>query len=147
MVMVPQSLPKLKRFVTPLGLKNAAQTMVIRLIAAFVLHVARMSAVQAAGAIKTHPGHRAQVCRCLGRNSGTSTVPWRSCRRPCWRAKPNAGAGLCSSWTRPFTASKGRRRKHLRHGQPQTAPPPAAIFTGLLIGLRAAAVNGSGSRA
>jgi hypothetical protein len=67
MVMVPQSLPKLKRFVTPLGLKNAAQTMVIRLIAAFVLHVARMSAVQAAGAIKTDPCHRAQVCRCLGR--------------------------------------------------------------------------------
>jgi hypothetical protein len=67
MVMVPQSLPKLKRFVQPLGLKKAAQTMVIRLLAAFVLHVARMSAVQAAGAIKTDPCHRAQVCRCLGR--------------------------------------------------------------------------------
>ena len=67
MVMVPQSLPKLKRFVAPLGLKKGAQTMVIRLVAAFVMHVARMSAVQAAGAIKTDPCHRAQVCRCLGR--------------------------------------------------------------------------------
>lgn len=67
MVMVPQSLPKLKRFVTPLGLKKGAQTMMIRLVAAFVMHVARMSAVQAAGAIKTDPCHRAQVCRSLGR--------------------------------------------------------------------------------
>jgi hypothetical protein len=65
--MVAQSMPELKRFVAPLGLKQAAQTMMVRLIAAFVLHVARMSAVQAAGAIQTDSCHRAQVCRCLGR--------------------------------------------------------------------------------
>jgi hypothetical protein len=41
--------------------------MLIRLLAAFLLHLTRMSAVQAAGAIKTDPCHRAQVCRCLGR--------------------------------------------------------------------------------
>lgn len=67
MVMMPQAMPELKRFLAPLGLKKHAETMVIRLVAAFVLHVARMSAVQAAGAIQTDPCHRAQVCRCLGR--------------------------------------------------------------------------------
>jgi hypothetical protein len=67
MAMMPQSMPGLKRFLTPLGLKKHRQTMVIRLVAAFVLHVARMSAVQAAGAIQIAPCHRAQVCRCLGR--------------------------------------------------------------------------------
>jgi circadian clock protein KaiC len=64
--MMPQAMPELKRFLTPLGLKKHAETMVIRLVTAFVLHVTRMSAVQAAGAIQTNPCHRAQVCRCLG---------------------------------------------------------------------------------
>jgi hypothetical protein len=67
MVMVPQAMPEFKRFLTPLGLKKHVSTMVIRLVAAFVLHAARMSAVQAAGAIQTAPCHRAQVCRSLGR--------------------------------------------------------------------------------
>jgi hypothetical protein len=74
MVMMPQAMPELKRFLTPLGLKKHTQTMVIRLAAAFVLHVARMSAVQAAGAIRSEPCHRAQVCRCLGRKF------WLKCR-------------------------------------------------------------------
>jgi hypothetical protein len=67
MVMVAQSIPGLKRFLKPLALKDAARTMVIRLIAAFLFHTARMTAVQASGAVKTVPCHRAQVCRSLGR--------------------------------------------------------------------------------
>ena len=66
MVMVPQSLPKLKRFVNALGLENATERRwVIRLITAFVLQAARMSAVQAAGVIESDPYRGGlQVCRC-----------------------------------------------------------------------------------
>jgi hypothetical protein len=67
MAMVAQAVPKIKRFLKPLALRERAQAMVVRLLAAFILHMARMSAVQAAGAIKTDPCHRAQVCRSLGR--------------------------------------------------------------------------------
>jgi hypothetical protein len=89
--MVPQSMPKLKRFLTPLGLKNAALTMVIRLIAAFVLHTARMSAVQAAGAIKTDPCHRAQVCRCLGRKFWGKYRPLDTLRMALLRCETQRG--------------------------------------------------------
>jgi hypothetical protein len=75
MVMVPQAVPELKRFLQPLGLKDRVQTMVVRLVAAFVLHVGRMSAVQAAGTIQTDPCHRAQVCRSLGRRFWTKFNP------------------------------------------------------------------------
>ena len=67
MVMVPQAVPELKRFLQPVGLKDAAQTMLLRVVAAFMLHVGRMTALQAAGTIQTDPCHRAQVCRSLGR--------------------------------------------------------------------------------
>jgi hypothetical protein len=67
MVMVPQSVSELKRFLQPLPLKARARMMVMRMIGAFILHVGRMSAVQAAGTIRTDPCHRAQVCRSLGR--------------------------------------------------------------------------------
>ena len=67
MVMVPHAVPELKRFLQPVGLKDAAQTMLLRVVAAFLLHVGRMTALQAAGTIQTDPCHRAQVCRSLGR--------------------------------------------------------------------------------
>jgi hypothetical protein len=75
MVMVPQAVPELKRFLQTLGLKDRVQAMVVRLMAAFVLHVGRMSAVQAAGTIQTDPCHRAQVCRSLGRRFWTKFNP------------------------------------------------------------------------
>src|SRR5512136_839169 len=80
MVMVPQAVPELKRFLQPLGLKDCAQKMAIRLLAAFVLHVGRMSAVQAAGTIQTDPCHRAQVCRSLGRKFWTKYDPLHALR-------------------------------------------------------------------
>jgi hypothetical protein len=67
MVMVPQIVPELKRFLQPLALKGGARTMLMRMVAAFMLHVGRMTALQAAGTIQTDPCHRAQVCRSLGR--------------------------------------------------------------------------------
>ena len=44
MVMVPQTVPELKRFLQPLGLKAGARTMVTRLLTAFMLHVGRTRA-------------------------------------------------------------------------------------------------------
>jgi len=66
-MIMQEALPGIKRFLKPLGLKECVLGMTIRLIAAFVLHWGRMSAVQAAGAVRSEPRHRAQICRFLGR--------------------------------------------------------------------------------
>ena len=80
MAMVPQAVPKIKPFLKPLHLKERALAMVIRLMVAFMLHAARMSAVQVAGAIKSDPCHRAQVCRCLGRQFWSKYRPLETLR-------------------------------------------------------------------
>lgn len=67
MVMVTEVVPKLKRFLRPLPLSTAAHQMVMRVVVAFVLHAGRMSCLQAAGAVRSEPRHRAQVGRFLGR--------------------------------------------------------------------------------
>lgn len=78
MVMVPQAIPGLKRFLKPVGLRESAQRMVIRLVMAFVLGIGRASAVMAAGAIRTDPCHRAQVCRSLGRKFWSKYSPLKT---------------------------------------------------------------------
>src|SRR3974390_3276953 len=75
MVMVPQAVPEIKRFLQPLDLKDGAPMMLIRVLTAFMLHVGRMTACQAAGTIQTDPCHRAQVCRSLGRKFWTKYDP------------------------------------------------------------------------
>lgn len=67
MVIMPESLPRIKLFLKPVGLNKAATAMLVRWIAAFILHFGAMSASQAAGAIRTDSRHRAQMCRSLGR--------------------------------------------------------------------------------
>jgi hypothetical protein len=67
MVMVADLVPGLKRFLRPLDLGKQRQEMVMRMILAFILHVGRMSCLQAAGIVRCEPRHRAQVVRCLGR--------------------------------------------------------------------------------
>src|SRR5262249_16560933 len=68
-IMVADLIPGLKRFLRPLDVSEAARGMVTRLIVAFLLHAGRMSCLQAAGAIRTEPRHRAQVGRLLKRPS------------------------------------------------------------------------------
>ena len=121
MVMMPQAMPELKRFLTPLGLRKHAEAMVIRLVAAFVLHVARMSAVQAAGAIKTEPCHRAQVCRCLGRKFWGKYRPLQTLQAAVLACETKAAAG-CFFWTRHFTASRDK--------SPKTPTAPATTSGG-----------------
>src|SRR4029077_9607576 len=66
-VIMQEALPGIKRFLKPLGLKERVLGMTIRFVAAFALHCGRMGAVRAAGAIRSEPRHRAQLCRFLDR--------------------------------------------------------------------------------
>lgn len=67
MVMVADFLPGLKRFVRALGLNERRLQMIMRIVAAFILHSGRMSCLQAAGSVRTERRHRAQIGRSLGR--------------------------------------------------------------------------------
>jgi hypothetical protein len=66
-MIMQDALPGIKRFFKPVGLKAPVLGLTIRCVAAFCLHFGRMSAVQAAGAVRSEPRHRAQICRFLGR--------------------------------------------------------------------------------
>ena len=66
-MIMQDALPDIKRFLKPLGLSERSLGLTIRCVAAFILHWGRMSAVQAAGAVRSEPRHRAQICRFLGR--------------------------------------------------------------------------------
>jgi len=66
-MIMQEALPGIKRFLKSAGLKDRMQSLTIRCVAAFCLHWGRMSAVQAAGAVRSEPRHRAQICRFLGR--------------------------------------------------------------------------------
>ncbi len=67
MVMIADSIPKLNRFLRPLGLKDATRQMVMRVMITFMMHFGRMSCLQAAGTLQSQPRHRAQVSRFLAR--------------------------------------------------------------------------------
>jgi Transposase DDE domain len=67
MCMFADSLPGLKRFLTPLGLRRTTQEMIVRMVVAFVSHLGRMSCLQAAGSVRSDSVHRAQITRFLGR--------------------------------------------------------------------------------
>jgi Transposase DDE domain len=67
MVIVADSLPGLKRWLAPLGLKESAKLLVIRMVVAFLLHAGRMSCLQAGGAVRCEARHRAQISRFLAR--------------------------------------------------------------------------------
>jgi Transposase DDE domain len=67
MVMVADSVPGLKRLLAPLGLKDSAKLLVIRVVVAFLLHAGRMSCLRAGGAVRCEARHRAQISRFLAR--------------------------------------------------------------------------------
>jgi hypothetical protein len=66
-VIVAESIPGLKRWIAPLGLKDSTKLLVIRVVAAFLLHAGRMSCLRAAGAVRCESRHRAQISRFLAR--------------------------------------------------------------------------------
>jgi hypothetical protein len=64
-MMMQDALPGIKPFLAAAQLRDHVAGFLVRLLAAFVLHVGRMSATQAAGAIRTQARHRAAVIRFL----------------------------------------------------------------------------------
>ena len=67
MVIVADSVPGLKRWLAPLGLKDTAKLLVIRMVVASLLHAGRMSCLRAGGAVRCEARHRAQIGRFLAR--------------------------------------------------------------------------------
>jgi len=66
-MMMQDALPGIKRFLKPLNLGASATSYVVSFLAGFVTHLGRMSASQAAQAIRTDARHRANVVRFLAR--------------------------------------------------------------------------------
>jgi Transposase DDE domain len=66
-VMLADSIPGLKRWLAPAGLKDSTRLLVIRVIVAFLLHTGRMSCLRAGGAVRCEARHRAQISRFLAR--------------------------------------------------------------------------------
>jgi hypothetical protein len=64
-MIMDDALPGIKSFFKATSLKPAAVGMLIRLVAAFTCHLGRMSAAQAAGAIRSQARHRAALVRFL----------------------------------------------------------------------------------
>ena len=67
MVMVADSVPGLKRWISIPGLNESAKLLVIRMVVAFLLHAGRMSCLRAAGTVRSEARHRAQISRFLAR--------------------------------------------------------------------------------
>jgi hypothetical protein len=66
-VIFADALPQIKTFLRPAGLTAATTGLLVRLVAAFVCHRGRLSASQAASAIRSQARHRAQRTRFLAR--------------------------------------------------------------------------------
>ncbi len=67
MVIVPESAPSLKRFLSETGLRPLARLMLLRMVLAFIMHRGRMSCSAAAGSIAAEPIHRGELTRFLAR--------------------------------------------------------------------------------
>jgi hypothetical protein len=66
-LIMQDAVPLIKTFLKPVGLSGPAHALLIRCLVAFLMHLGKMSASQAAGSIRTDGRHRAQICRFLGR--------------------------------------------------------------------------------
>lgn len=64
-MMMMDALPGIKRFLQPANLPPTSLDLVIRMVSAFILHVGRMSASQAAEVIRSQARHRANLTRFL----------------------------------------------------------------------------------
>ena len=64
-MIMTDALPGIKRFFKTAALSPLALAMLIRFVAAFIRHDGRMSASQAAGAVRSQARHRAALVRFL----------------------------------------------------------------------------------
>ena len=147
MVMVVDSLPGLKRFLTSLGLSDIARMMVSRMIVAFVMRSGRMSGVQAAGSVRSQSRHRAQVGRFLGRKRWNGRQVNEPLQQALLSMQTTVGihvfildATLCSQQGQKTENlystgnKKPRKKKRRRYGQQKHSRRNVHSFTmGLLI--------------
>jgi hypothetical protein len=66
-VIFADTLPKIKTFLRPAALTASSAALLVRLLVAFMHHPGRMSASQAAKAVRSQARHRAQLARFLAR--------------------------------------------------------------------------------
>jgi hypothetical protein len=67
MLIMQNALPGINKFLQPVAMNSKARELVVSCIIAFLMHLGKMSATQAAGAVRSQGRHRAQICRFLGR--------------------------------------------------------------------------------
>ncbi len=67
MIIVTESVPKLKAFIQQTGLGEVARKMMLRMVLAFIVHRGRMSCSSAVGSIASEPIHRGELTRFLAR--------------------------------------------------------------------------------
>lgn len=146
-MIMQEALPGIKRFLAPAGLKPSACSLTIRFVAAFCLHCGRMSAVQAAGAVRSEPRHRAQAGRFLERKYLRTMRPLSALQAQVLALEAKKGRflyltdqTLCSQQGNKTqnTYSTGNRkrrpRKGRRHGKYKHARKRCHCFVmGLLI--------------
>jgi len=94
-MIITQSLPGIKRFLRPLSRKTKPLVMLVRLLAAFVSHMGRMSASQAGEAIRTQACHRGNVGRFLEHSKWLKAGLLRRLARPLVQAELRRGG----EWT------------------------------------------------
>jgi len=78
-MIMQDALPGIKRFLAPLKASTRLTGFLIRMMTAFICHVGRMSASQAAGAVSSQARHRAAVIRFLAKLGVTGD--WEALRR------------------------------------------------------------------
>ena len=64
-MMMQDALPWIKSYFRSSSLTESSRTFVVRMMTAFMMHVGRMSASEAAGTVRSDTRHRAQVTRFL----------------------------------------------------------------------------------
>ena len=120
MVMVADSMPGLKRWLAPLGLKESVKLLVIRMVVSFVLHAGRMSCLRRRGGPL-----RAAASRPDQPLPGAATVA--EARHQLDPAAGPLGARgrrrpvLLPHRCHPGQSGRQEHREHLQHRQPQAA--------------------------
>ena len=67
MIIVSESARPLKRYLEKTGLSDFAQSMVLKMMLTFTMHLGRMTCSQAAGSVACESVHRTQLTRFLAR--------------------------------------------------------------------------------
>ncbi len=147
MVMVAEALPEIKGCFRRFSLSEAARRLVIRVVAAFVLHAGRMSCLAAAGTVRCEPVNRAQISRFLARPSWRGADINALLRQDLLMRESGRGlfvfiidatlctqAGRCTENTFSTGNRQRRPRKGRRYGKYKHAKKNCHSFTkGLLI--------------